>query len=119
MATLLIIDDSERQRRAIRTAVIRAGIFDEVSEADDGLKGLRLALEKSIDVVVCRLELTGLDGAKLISVLKQDPECAAVSLVCLTTQTDGERRARVFHAPRWRPACRWKNCECLPRYLAK
>ncbi|MCP4906705.1 MAG: hypothetical protein GY910_17160 [bacterium] len=61
MATLLVIHDSGHQRAQIRAAVEAVGLFGEIFEARDGLKGPRILLEKS--VVVCRLELAGLGSS--------------------------------------------------------
>ena len=96
LATLLIIDDSDRYRGMIRRDVEASGIFSEVIEAADGLKGLRILLEKTVDMVLCRLELAGLDGAKLLLGLAENPSRSAAPIVYLTSQDDGERRARLL-----------------------
>ena len=62
------------------------------------MKGLRVLLEKQVDVVVARMELSGLDGTKLLPALKEHPASAAVPLVFLTTHDDVSRRARILAA---------------------
>lgn len=96
MATLLLIDDSENHRAWLRSAIDASGVFAEIIEVSDGLKGLRALLEKPIDVVLCRLELAGLDGSKLLSGLAANPSSSQAPIVYLTTQNDGERKARVL-----------------------
>lgn len=96
MATLLIIDDSDRYRRMLRREVEASGIFSEVIEAATGLNGLRILLEKTVDMVLCRLELAGLDGAKLLLGVAENPARSAAPIVYLTSQDDGERRARLI-----------------------
>jgi len=99
LPSLLLIDDSEQHRAQIRASVEAARLFDEVIEANDGVSGLRVLLEKSVDVVVCRLELGGaLDGTKLMPALQEHPASASVPLVFITGHDDPERRARVLEA---------------------
>ena len=98
MATLLLIDPSETHRAQLRAAIEPSQLFGEIVEASDGLAGLRVVLDKSVDVVLCRLELAGLDGAKLLPILREQPEVSAAPVVFLTSQDDPERRARMLDA---------------------
>lgn len=98
MATLLVIDDSETHRAQLRAMIEPAALFDEILEAADGLRGLRALLEKSVDVVLCRQELAGLDGTKLLPALQEQSASAPAPIVFLTSQDDPERRARVLDA---------------------
>lgn len=98
MATLLLIDRSEAHRAQLRAAVEPACLFDEIVEAADGIQGRRVVLEKPVDVVLCRMELTGLDGTKLLSALQEQSQGVAAPLVFLTGRDDPERRARTLDA---------------------
>jgi len=98
LATLLVIDHSEAHRAQLRAAVEPACLFDEIVEAADGIQGLRVVLEKPVDVVLCRLELTGLDGTKLLPALQEQSQGVAAPVVFLTGQDDPERRARTLDA---------------------
>jgi CheY-like chemotaxis protein len=66
VATILIIEDSASQRAEVRGLLHRSGLFDQILEADNGLRGLKLLLSEPVDLVVCDLELPGLDGEKLL-----------------------------------------------------
>ncbi len=96
MATLLLIDDSDVHRAEIRAAIARAGLFERVLEARDGLTGLRLLLAERVDLVLCDLELPGLDGEKLLAVKSQTPGGESTPFVFLTGSTDLARRARLL-----------------------
>lgn len=98
MTRLLVIDDSTPQRRWLRGVLTPSGLFDEIVEVDDGLHGLRILLEKPVDLVLCRFELGGLDGMKLIPTLQEAPATAAVPVVFMTGQPDGERTARALES---------------------
>jgi two-component system cell cycle response regulator len=96
VASILLIDDSETHRTEIRAAVDAAGLFDRVLEASDGLKGLRLLLAEPVDLVLCDLEMPGLDGEKLLRVKAQSPGGANIPFLFLTANTDIARRARLL-----------------------
>lgn len=97
MATLLLIEDSAQQRGEIRTAVEHSAAFDRILEASDGLQGLKLLLSEPIDVVLCDLELPGLDGEKLLRMrtAARGGECE-VPFIFLSAVTDYDRRARLI-----------------------
>jgi diguanylate cyclase (GGDEF)-like protein len=67
-----------------------------VLEAVDGLRGLKLMLAEPVDVVVCDLEMPGLDGEKLLGVKRATPALASVPFLFLTASADIERRARLL-----------------------
>ena len=66
MATILVIEDSVGQRAEVCAALNASGLFDSVIEANDGIEGLKLLLSASPDLVLCDLEMPGLDGEKLL-----------------------------------------------------
>ncbi len=98
MATLLLIDHSETHRAQLRQAIAPAELFAEIIEAPDGMAGLRIALDKRVDLVVCRLELAGLDGARLLPILREQPGIGGAPIVFLTSEDDPEHRARLLDA---------------------
>lgn len=97
MATLLVIEDSAQQRAEIRAAVENSAAFDRILEASDGLQGLKLLLSESADIVLCDLELPGLDGEKLLRMrtAARNGECE-VPFIFLSAITDYDRRARLI-----------------------
>lgn len=96
MATILIIDDSETHRGEIRVAIEEAGLFDAILEATDGYQGLKMLLAEKVDLVLCDLELPGLDGEKLLRVKQQNPGGADIPFLFLTGTTDLDRKARLL-----------------------
>jgi two-component system cell cycle response regulator len=97
MATLLVIEDSAQQRAEVRAAVEESAAFDRILEAEDGLHGLKLLLSEPVDVVLCDLELPGLDGEKLLRMrtAARGAECE-IPFLFLSATTDYERRARLL-----------------------
>ncbi len=96
MATILVIDDSEKHRAEIRAAVADCGLFDRILEAADGIRGLKLLVSEPIDAVLCDLEMPGLDGEKLLRVKRESPGHANLPFLFLTASTDHARRARLL-----------------------
>jgi diguanylate cyclase (GGDEF)-like protein len=96
MATILIIDDSDAHRTQIRAAVDASGLFDRVLEATDGLRGLKMLLGEAVDVVLCDLEMPGLDGEKLLRVKNSRPDSTNVPFLFLTASTSVKRKARLL-----------------------
>lgn len=96
MSTLLIIEDSPTQRAAVRKALDAVRLFDRIIEAADGLEGLKLLLAESVDVVLCDIEMPGLDGEKLLRIKESRPDRTDVPLLFLTANANAERRVRLL-----------------------
>jgi len=96
MATILVIDDSEAHRSEIRKTLESSDQVDRIIEASDGLRGLKSLLEEKVDVVLCDLELPGIDGEKLLRVKNSSPGGADVPFLFITASTNQDRKARVL-----------------------
>ncbi len=96
MATLLIIEDSDAHRAEIRAAVEKAAIFGRILEASDGVQGLKLFMAESVDLVVCDLEMPGLDGEKLLRVKDSSPGGDQIPFLFVTASQDLGRKARLL-----------------------
>ncbi len=96
MATLLIIDDSAVHRAQIARAVAESRVFENVIEAEDGIRGLKVLLDGSVDVVLCDLEMPGIDGEKILRVKEAMPASRQVPFVFLTGSQDLDRRVRLL-----------------------
>ncbi len=96
MATLLMIEDSPSQRAEIRKALEPVGLFDRIVEAGNGLEGLKLLLSEPVDVVLCDIEMPGLNGEKLLQIKESRAEVRDVPLLFLSADVDLERRVRLI-----------------------
>lgn len=67
-------------------------------EAGDGLAGLRLLLAEPVDLVLCDLEMPGLDGEKVLRAQRARAGADAVPFLVLTAERDPERMARLLRA---------------------
>ncbi|RIL02811.1 MAG: diguanylate cyclase response regulator [Proteobacteria bacterium] len=98
MATVLVIDDSESVRAELTSVLEASGLFSRVLVASDGIAGLRLLLQESMDVVICDLELPGLDGEKLLLAQRARPEAEDTPFFFVTADRDPDRMARLLRA---------------------
>ena len=96
MASILVIEDSAGQRAEVRAALEASALFDRVLEANDGIRGLKLLLSERPDLVLCDLEMPGLDGEKLLRMSRAPGATDRTPFLVLTAVTDRERRARLL-----------------------
>jgi len=85
---ILVVEDEEAQRWALRQYLTREGY--DVIEAPDGESGLRLAREAQVDLAVVDVMLPGLDGFELVKQLRRD---SSIPVLFLTAR--GEEWNRV------------------------
>jgi signal transduction histidine kinase/ActR/RegA family two-component response regulator len=102
-ARLLIVDDDEAFRYALRQMVNGAGDGEtayEVVEAADGAQGLRLArAEPGPDAILLDLRMPVLDGYAVLQALASDPLTRGVPVVVVTSSAAAPGTdARLAHA---------------------
>ncbi len=92
MARVLVLDDEDDMREAVRLALERDG--HEVCEAADGVTGLKVFRDCPTDVVITDLIMPNMDGAEVIRDLRRDaPTVKIIALsgrggVCIKANLD-------------------------------
>jgi len=94
--SILIIDDDSALRALIRRALTREGW--QVHDADNAEAGLRLASERTPDLVLCDVQMPGKDGFDFLSELRRRPALAHVPVILMTgdetlRDLNGQRQA--------------------------
>lgn len=79
MARILIVDDSNVDRRLVKGILQRAG--HETVEATDGEHALRIFLDDAFEIVVTDLEMPDVHGFELISILREFADPPAIIAV--------------------------------------
>jgi two-component system, cell cycle response regulator len=92
-ANLLVIDDSDAIRKAVRKVVTDAGISENIFEGKTGLEGFRLLLNKKVDLVICDLVMPEFDGFKFLISKATRPEFNEIPVILLTSE--GEMTLKV------------------------
>ncbi len=88
MAKLLIIEDEADIRELISFNLEMSGY--EVDKARDGEEGLALARSGGYDLIILDLMLPGMDGMKVCSMIRKDPETKSIPIIMLTARSEDE-----------------------------
>ncbi|WP_404400679.1 response regulator transcription factor [Idiomarina seosinensis] len=88
MHSVLLIDDDHEMSEMLTELLQREAI--DVAVADDGVKGLELALKGTYELILLDVMLPGIDGMKLLQRLRQQHRDTAVLM--LTARGDDEDR---------------------------
>lgn len=86
MRTILIIDDNKDIRE--NTAEILSLDGYNTLVAEDGRKGVELAISKKPDLIVCDIMMPELDGYGVLHFLKKNPETQDIPFVFLTAKAE-------------------------------
>jgi len=84
MTTLLVIEDEEDLLESLATALRFEG-FD-VHTADNGPAGLERARQHRPDLIVCDIQLPGLDGFDVLAAVRADPILNMTPFIFLTAR---------------------------------
>jgi two-component system response regulator EvgA len=95
MNRVLIVDDHPVIRLAVRMLLERRG-FEVVAETDNGMDGLKLALEHMPDVLILDIGIPRLDGLEVITRLMA--QAAPIKILVLTLQVPGPFSMRCMQA---------------------
>ncbi len=82
MAHILIIDDDPGVRGVLKAILERAGY--DVAAGGGGAEGLRLAHARRPDLVLLDIEMPGMNGFDVCSLIKTDTALASVPVVIMT-----------------------------------
>ena len=82
-ATVLIVDDNEKNMKLARDVLRLAGF--RTLEAATGGESILLAHEHLPDVILMDIRLPDMDGTEATRKLKQDPRTARIPVVALTS----------------------------------
>src|SRR6187551_3065243 len=84
MPKILHIEDDPANRLLVRKLLTPAGF--EVTDAADGLEGIRLALQQRPDLVLVDISIPGLDGYEVTLRLRAEPTLRGVPIVAITAE---------------------------------
>ena len=79
--TALIVEDDKAVLQLIRLYLAQAGY--RILEAQDGVAGLRMALEESPDIVLLDLNLPGMDGIEVCKNVRSESDVPIIMVLSL------------------------------------
>ena len=92
---ILIIDDSPTMRQLLVFALKRLpGV--KISEASNGVDGVKQLANEKFDLIFTDINMPVMDGLKLVSLVRKDPQQCHIPIVVITTEGAEEDRKRAF-----------------------
>lgn len=82
MARIAVIEDNPANRELM--AYLLKAFGHAPLEASDGVAGLELVRQEVPDIILCDLQLPGIDGYEIARQLKSDPALSSIPLVAVT-----------------------------------
>jgi len=92
---VLIVEDSPTMRQLIVFALKRIRGVDIV-EANDGVDGLKKISSEKFDLIFTDINMPIMDGLKLVSLVRNDPNYKDVPICIITTEGASEDRERAL-----------------------
>ena len=93
---VLIVDDN-RDTLTVLRRILSAEDY-EISEAEDGEKGLRIARERQPDLLLLDVMLPEKDGLQVCRELKSDPATRGIMVILVTGRASANHRVQGFDA---------------------
>lgn len=92
---ILVVEDSAIMRQLLVMALRRlSGVM--VLEAADGLEALKVIANENLSMIFSDINMPGLDGLKLVRMLRADPRTSEIPIVMVTTEGTTEDRDRAM-----------------------
>lgn len=92
--SVLVIDDSPGARHQILDGLKSADLFQVYHEADSVIDGFKIALSEPLDVILCDLDMPGMDGFKFLSMIKTRKELQDIPVILVTGINDQDSKIR-------------------------
>lgn len=96
MKTVLIVEDNDKNMKLARDVLQAKGYA--TLEAVTGEEGVRLAQDKSPDLVLMDIQLPGISGIEAFRQLRADARTAAIPVVALTASVTPSDRTQINKA---------------------
>jgi two-component system chemotaxis response regulator CheY len=99
--TILVVDDSAAVRRQLRDALEADGF--SVVEAENGAKGLEVATEAAVNLMIVDVNMPIMDGIEMIGKVRDLPRHKHTPIFVLTTESgsDAAKRGKGVGATAW------------------
>jgi two-component system chemotaxis response regulator CheY len=91
----LVVEDSPMMRQLLVFALSRVKHL-RVTEADDGVDGLRKLAAGKFDIILTDINMPIMDGLKLVKRVRSDPTHKETPIIVITTEGSQEDRQRAM-----------------------
>src|SRR5271169_4635046 len=93
--TCLVVEDSPMMRQLLVFALSRVKNL-RVTEADDGVDGLRKLAATKYDIILTDINMPIMDGLKLVKRVRTDPTHKNTPIIIITTEGSHKDRQRAM-----------------------
>ena len=94
MSLVLIVEDNEKNMKLVRDILQAKGY--ETMEAVNAEDGIKLALERTPDLVLMDIQLPGMNGMEALKVLRSKEATAHVPVVAITASVMTQDRQQIM-----------------------
>ena len=91
----LVVEDSPMMRQLLVLALSRLRNL-VVTEADDGVDGLKKLANGKFDIILTDINMPIMDGLKLVKRVRSDPTHKNIPIIIITTEGSQEDRQRAL-----------------------
>jgi two-component system chemotaxis response regulator CheY len=93
----LVIDDSPVMRQFICRSLSLSGLaFTQCAEASDGKEALELLRSRTVDVILCDVNMPHMDGEQLLEHIEQDPQLRSIPILVVSADATAPRVQRML-----------------------
>ena len=85
MTWILVIDDEAIFRESLGNILVQAGF--SVLEAKSGREGLEIVQSRRVNIVLCDVMMSELDGFAVLEKLRSDPRTSKIPFIFMTGST--------------------------------
>jgi len=89
---VLIVEDCSVMRLLIsRTLKLSGHEIGDITEAENGVEGLKYLKEKSIDLVIIDINMPVMDGLEMLEMMRKDPQTKRIPVLTVSTESNTKR----------------------------
>lgn len=92
--SVLVIDDSKSARQQILEVLAKTSLFTDHRIASGALEGFKMVVGHPVDLIICDLEMPGMDGFKFLGMLNSREDRRDIPVIMLTGREDLETKIR-------------------------
>ena len=95
MKRILVIDDREDIRSIVAATLVLAGYA--VRGASDGREGIVMVLEERPDLILCDINMPGMDGYRTLEAIRKCPQTADLPFILMTGSVERNEFRRAMN----------------------
>ncbi|NUN09268.1 MAG: response regulator [Ignavibacteriaceae bacterium] len=91
---VLVVDDDQLSRRVISFNLSKRGL--NPLEAENGNDAYQILTENEVDLILCDIEMTGLNGYEFFNMVRSKSRFNSIPFIFITSHTSTEEKAKAY-----------------------